>query len=449
MNDPKYFTVSRAVRRMRRMLPWAVFSGGFILTTVIGAVITGCSHGDRWGIDENRHLALLLNMNPLSTGLFERPDYWWVLAIAAGVPLVGAMVTALATPLRLVSVVSPSTTHSWDLIAARIVFFGGLLWLAARILTAIPGGYPTIHYAWSTSFEEHYQIRRIVVGLLHHHELGFAYSGLPCLLAIPLHRALISKRTFWSWLELGIWYAAYGMVAAILVQKLLISLGVLVSLFGIVTSGNLFKHYFRLLLAGALIFGIVHFSMSNFQSDWKLSSSIDHLIGRTADSYPYVMTMAPRHQFSIGQYLVGSISGSPAFLGQTATYNIDAYELMYPETSGAVAIAAPVWSYCDVGWGGLILTTLIVAAFCTTATWLSSHVDRSIWAWSIFLLLSLQIYHLTQMPVIGVLFWSYAITYGLVSLFLVALVAHLTRHFFSRYFHDVIAAPTARTTIQT
>jgi hypothetical protein len=407
------------------MLPWVVFSGGLVLTTVIGAGIIGFSLGDRWGINADRHLQLLINLDPLSPRLFERADYWWVLAISAGVPLMGAVIAGLATPLRFRSQAPPVSARPGELIAARLVFFGGLLWLAARVINAIPGGFSAIQSAWGASLEEHYQFRYLVMGVLHQHELGLAYSGLPCLLGIPLHRALISRRDFWSWMELGVWYAAYGAVAAILVQKLLISLAIFITVLGIVASGNLAKHMKRLILIAILLFAIVHITMSSLIPGWDLTSSIDHMIGRTADSYPYVMSLAPRHPFGIGQYLVGSVTGRPAFLGQTATYNLDVYNLMYPETTGAVAIAAPVWSYCDVGWGGLFLTTAFVAAFCATATWLSKNLDRSLWVWCVFLLLTLQVYHLTQMPVLGVLFWSYAIIYGFSTLLLVAILAYL------------------------
>jgi hypothetical protein len=315
------------------------------------------------------------------------------------------------------------------MIAGRIVFFGGLLWIVLRVLLAIPGGIATVESAWTGTFENHYRVRYIIMGILTPHELGFAYSGLLCLLGIPLHRALISHRNTRSWIELGFWYSAYGLVAGILVQKLLFSFAMLIAGIGIVAAGHLLRHLKRLLLVGAILFAIVHLAMSQMLPNWSLVSTVDHIFGRTADSYPYAMSLAPRHPFALGQYLVGSVTGRPALLGQTATYNLETYSMMYPDSDGAMAIAAPVWSYCDVGWGGLSLTMAFIVSFCGFTSWLSRNVDRSVGVWSIFLLLVLQAYHLTQMPVLGVLFWSYSVTYGLLAVLLVALVAYTIRRY--------------------
>lgn len=427
MSSQTYFTTPRSVRRLRRILPWMVFAVGFILTTLIGATIIGASRGERWGIDEQRHIKMQLNLDPIFPSLFDRGDYWWVLAISASIPLIGAIVVAITTPRTFDSLKPPASTRSADLMAGRIVFFGILLWLGMRVLISLPGGLATIGLAWTGSFENHYQVRYVIMGILTPFELGFAYSGLLCLLGIPLHRALISHRGFRSWIELGIWYFAYGLLAGILVQKLLFSFAVLIAGIGTVAAGHLLRHLKRLLLVCALLFVIVHIAMSQLLPDWSLISSIDHIIGRTADSYPYAMSLAPRHSFDFGQYLVGSITGRPALLGQPATYNLETYTMMYPANDGAMAIAAPVWSYCDVGWGGLWLTMIIIVCFCGLTSWLSRNLDRSVGIWSIFLLFVLQAYHLTQMPVLGILFWSYALTYGLLTMLMVTLTAYLIR----------------------
>lgn len=426
---PESFITPRAVRRLRRVLPWAVFAVGFILTTLIGASIIGASHGERWGLNEQRHINLQLNLYPIVPALFDRDDYWWVLAISAGIPTIGAIVVAISTPRRFVSPSPPTSTSSADLIAGRIVFFGGLLWIILRVSVAIPGGLATVESAWTGSFENHYQVRYTIMGILTPVELGFAYSGLLCLLGIPLHRALISHRNTWSWLELGVWYSAYGLAAGILVQKLLFSFAVLIAGIGVVAAGHLLRHLKRLLLVGLILFSIVHLAMSQLLPEWSLVSTVDHILGRTADSYPYAISLAPNHPFGLGQYLVGSVTGRPEALGQPATYNLDTYDMMYPSSSGAMAIAAPVWSYCDVGWGGLWLTMIFIVCFCGLTSWLSRNIDRSIAVWSIFLLLVLQAYHLTQMPVLGILFWSYAVTYGLFAVFLVALLAYTIRRY--------------------
>lgn len=113
-----------------------------------------------------------------------------------------------------------------------------------------------------------------------------AYCGLLCLLTFPLHRALITLRDRASWIELAVWYLAYAVMAGFLVQKLLLSFAIFIAGLGIVTAGHVVKYWRRLACVGLALFAIIHFTMSQFLPEWKLSSSIDHIIGRTADAYP-------------------------------------------------------------------------------------------------------------------------------------------------------------------
>lgn len=132
---------------------------------------------------------------------------------------------------------------------------------------------------------------------------------------------------------------------------------------------------------------------------------------------------------------MGSVTGRPASLGKTASFNLDIYELMYPQNEGAMALAAPVWSYMDVGRPGVWITMALIAGLCAVATWLSRDVDYSIWSWSMYLLIVFQLYHLTQMPIIGVLSWSYSTMYGIIALLLVALCGQAIRNHLRKIQH--------------
>lgn len=426
--SPRFNTIPRSVRRLRRMLPWLVFVAGFLLTTGIGATIIGKSDGERWGINERRHLDLQINLEPLSWRVFEDNSYWWVLIITLLIPTCGAVFAALTTKRRAAYPNNPTKVRPVELYAARLVFSCIIIWLSVRVCIGIPGALETIKSAWIGSFENHYHVRYSIMSLLTPQELGLAYTGLLTLLAIPLHRALVSHKDFASWCELFLWYGAYAFIASLLVQKLLLSYAIFLSGLAIATSGHVFRHLGKITLICGLLFAVIHFAMSYFVQDWNITSSVDHILGRTADSYPYAITIGPKYSFSTGQYLVGSVTGRPSFLGEPASYNLETYSLMYPDSQGAMAMAAPVWSYCDVGRIGVILTLLIICFICALGTWISRNVDRSVWTWSIFLMLCIQTYHLTQMPLLGVFFWSYAASYGILVLLLTNLLAQSIKH---------------------
>ena len=59
---------------------------------------------------------------------------------------------------------------------------------------------------------------------------------------------------------------------------------------------------------------------------------------------------------------------------------------------------------------------LIVMGLCAFVTWLARHATLSPWGWSLYLLFGIQVYHLTQIPVLGILFWGYGVIYGLTAL---------------------------------
>lgn len=407
------------------MLPWLIFFLGFLITSAIGATLVGLSRGDRWGLDESRHLNLMLNTRILDTGIFENPNYWYLLILCLGISGLGAFLAGMSSRGR-ARLVMPRRPDRIGFIMhlARISFLLGCAWIAVRVLTGLPNAPTEIWSAWTGSFEKHYEVRYEIMEILGRYEQGLAYSGLLTLLAFPLHRALIQLRQWSSWIEVIVWFGLYAFIAILLVQKLFISYSLLVAGMAVLSAGSLQKYWGRLTLLGTAIFMVIHLSMGTFIENWSLTSTIDHLLGRSADAYPYVFSIGPVHNFSLGQYLVGSILGGPGFLGQPASYNLSVYDLMYPKGGGAMAMAAPVWSYCDVGLGGAALTMLLIALICAVTARISRAVDQSILIWSLYLLCLVQLYHLTQMPVVGILFWGYGISHGLVLLGLIALVNH-------------------------
>jgi hypothetical protein len=412
--------------RFRRVLPWLVFGLGFLFTTAIGATVIGLSHGSRWGLDPGRAEALGLDVRELDDSVFGNPDYWSLLLVCSLVPLAGAIVAAITTsrlrqsqaPLRL------DSTTAW---IARAVFAGGIFWLMFRVYTSVPDPLGTIRTAWTGTLEDHYQVRYQIMSLLGPHEFGLAYTGLLSLLALPLYQALISRKTRGSWFELVVWLVAYWVVAIILVQKLLISLSLLMSAFAFCSAKGLFAGRIRLLFLSLLFFGVIHVVMTTLLPSWTLVATIDHIIGRSADSYPYAIAMAPKHHFSGGQFLAGSIVGRTGALGESVNPNVDLYDAMYPNNEGAVALAAPVWSYYDVGMLGALLSLAIVLAICAVTSRLAFSAGTSPWAWTFFLLLLMQIYHLTQIPVLGILFWGYGISHGLIAIVIVGVLSALAR----------------------
>lgn len=405
--------------RTRRVLPWLVFAVGFSLTTGIGATIIGLSDGQQWGFDVLRHEVLGLNVDALTYSVFANNDYWYILAMAILGPLVGAFFAWLLSPRRTFRIIEPRPLGR-ILPVARLVYGLILVWLLARIALLVPDARHAILGAWQGGeLEEHYRVRYLIMSVLHPKEFGLAYTGLLTLLAIPLYNALVARRTKAAWIELSLWLIAYWFMAFVLVQKLLISFSLLLIGLALCIANNVLAQWKRLLLVLVLFLGLIHFVMSALIPSWTMVSTIDHVIGRSADSYPYAILIAPKHEFGLGQYIAGSVLGGLAFLGETISPNTEIYDLMYPETEGAMAVAAPVWSYVDVGLRGTTLTMLLVLGLCGFVTWLARYTTRSPWGWTLYLLFSVQIYHLTQIPVLGTLFWGYGAIYGLAVLALV------------------------------
>jgi hypothetical protein len=407
--------------RFRAALPWLVFGGGFLLTTGIGATIIGLSQGDRWGLDATRHHKLLIDTTVLLPSVYASHDYWLVLALCLLVPTAGVAWTLVNTPRPLAA--QPQRDDRRVMAVSRLVFLVITCWLLGRIAFEVSEPFTTIKGAWSGDLAEHYRVRGMVTGTLKSYELGFAYMGLLALLALPLRRALVTGRNRRAWIELLLWCLVYGLLALVLVQKLLISFALLLCAFSLCTMRNVVVQWRRLILIGVAFFCVVHLAMSTLLPGWSAAATIDHLIGRSADSYPYAIAVGPHHPFSVARYLLGSVLVDLPFFASSAGYNHELYSVMYPATTGAVALAAPVWSYSDVGIPGTVLSLLVVGTLCAFASRLSRFIDNSLWAWAVFLLLLLELYILTQVPLAGILFWSYGMAYGFVALGLVRVLA--------------------------
>ena len=415
--------IRMTIQRSRRILPWLVFGGGFLLTTGIGATIIGLSDGRRWGIDELRQRNLQINMDALAVLDFRGTDYWLLLALCVSIPALGIIFYWLvgspgqrATPPCVIGPALP---------VARLFFACGIAWILGRVFLGLPNALESIVGAWTGDIEYHYKVRYSIMAVLSPQEFGMAYTGLLILLTIPLRRALVTSRTWEAWIEFGVWILAYEFLAIVLIQKLLVSQSLLVIALSLCTAKNFVGQWKRLGLVCGLFFLLIHLAMSSLVSSWSATSTVDHIIGRSADSYPYAIAIGPQHSFGIGQYIVGSLLGGPHVLGTTAQYNIDLYKLMYPKNEGAVSLAAPVWSYCDVGIWGAVITMLIISGICSATSSLSRYVDASLWAWSVYILFLVQIYYLTQIPIIGIIFWSYSVVYGIAALGFVRVVATL------------------------
>ena len=410
---------------VRRMFPWLFFFVCFLLTTGIGAIIIGSSGGVRWGINENRLQAVGMDVSQINSDIYSGTAYWMLLAVCLGVPLIGVAANMCGVRLfRFRAAKLRTTIHDARILAlARGLFFLGIAWILGRILLGLGDPIGTIRGAWGDSLEIHYEVRVRLMNLLSEQEMGFVYSGLLTLFTIPLYYALMVRKNWRAWLEVSIWFLLYSGLGLFLVQKLLISFALMVVGICIVTAGDVLRHWKSLLMVGVAFFSLIYFAMRNKVADWSLTASLEQVIFRVADGYPYAMSLGQRHPFTPTQYWVGSLVGRPGFLGDPADYNIRIFDMMFPKEKGATALSAPVWSYCDVGWGGVAVTLGLIAALCGLAGMIGKYVEQSVWAWALYILILVQLYHLTQIPFIGVLMWSYGAPYGILVLLFLTIAA--------------------------
>lgn len=414
-------SINSAVR-LRRALPWLVFGLGFLFSTGIGAAITGLSGGNRWGFDVERQGKLGLNVLAVPQDVYASEDYWILLLLCSVAPLVAATV-AFSLGITVKQSNSRRSAAHGLLWPARLAFSICALWLIFRVTNSLPSPIETIKNAWTGDLVEHYRVRAMVMDSLSGVELGFGYIGMLSLLNIPIYYALFSTPSTKCWLEVLCWFLLYCLVAVILVQKLLVSFAILLIVLSLLASGYGRQYWKRIVFLGILFVAVIHWAMTLLLPEWSIEATADHILWRSADAYPFAMSIEQKHPFSLGQFLVGSVLGRPAFLGDAVAPNIDVYNRMYPESVGAVALAAPVWSYCDVGIKGSLLSLGIIALFCWLCSSIAANSAKTPLRWGLFMSSLMAIYCLTQIPVVGVLFWSYGIVYGATMLMAVDSIA--------------------------
>ena len=432
MNDPLSRPIARGIDTIvptagrgdwRTCLPWLVFAGALLTTTGVSAWTVGVSDGQRWGIAEGRAESLGLDVTCIDGRLTGSAVYWLVWLVPFTLTLsVGCLLFAANRASWGVGAVPPSARQraTGTFLVAFALFMVAWTWAACQYGLLSVGDIASISESWSGNLQEHYASRVRSFESVDFLSTVILYQGLPALwiygLIACVHRSHSASTRFWSGTRFVIMTVLYVLLALAAHQKsLLAHLGLLAAFVCAVRFGpKSLAWIMMLLLAVALM---VHFMMSSMVPGWTVSSTIDHLTGRTGDSYPFAVWR--------GLYQAADGAGVPFWTigkwvpGVELHMNRVIGDMMYPGDETFVALAAPTWAFASDGYTGWSIALLLLLA----ALGCCGHLWRWQMPWEDREVLGIEgmfaAYFLTQLPFVGLIWWSYSFLTPLITVVLV------------------------------
>lgn len=417
----------------RTCLPWLVFAGALFVTTGVSALTVGLSAGDRWGISEARADSLELDVTGIDAGLTGDFAYWlvWLVPFALTLGTGSALLLSNRATWGVRSL-SPAARRG----AARTfwvasgLFMAVWVWAAYRYGLLSGDGLSSIVESWSGDLQGHYASRISSFQSVDYLTQCIVYQGLPALwiygfLACvhPSDRASFRRWAVVRCIVMTALYAALAMAAhqkALLANVALLGCFVCVAKFGPRSLGLIVALLFAIAL-------LVHVVMSSMIPDWTVIGTVDHITGRTGDAYPFAV-LHGLHQVADGRgvpyWTVGfTMSGVELHMNRVVG------DMMYPGVEAFVALAAPSWAFASDGFlGWLIAVALLLAVLAVCGQlwrWRLPWEDREVLGVEGMFVA----YYLTQIPFVGLVWWSYSFLIPLAVVLLVRQSARLAGAF--------------------
>jgi len=413
----------------RSCLPWLVFASALFVTTGISAWTVGLSSGDRWGISEARAESLGLDVTGIDAGLTGSLTYWlvWLVPFALTLGVGSALLLSKRAAWGARSL-SPAVRRgaARTFGVASCLFMAAWAWAAYRYGLLSGDGLSSIVESWSGDLQGHYAARINSFQSVDFLTQCIVYQGLPALwiyglLACvhPSDRASSRMGAMALCIVMTALYAALVLAAH---QKALLANLTLLGCFGCVAKfgPRSLGWIVVLLLAIALI---VHVVMSSMIPGWTIIGTVDHITGRTGDAYPFAV-LHGQHQVADGRgvpyWTVGvPVSGVEIYMNRVVG------DVMFPGVEAFVALAAPSWAFASdgfVGWSIAVALLLAVLSVCGQLwRWRMPWEDREVLGVEGMFVA----YYLTQVPFVGLVWWSYSFLMPLAVVLLVRQLATL------------------------
>ena len=394
--------------RGREGLPFLVFTGFYVLTTVIGASLLQF---------DPRLVELLLlgrgidlrGMPPVAPWL-----YWGVLHL----PLVLA---ALALPRGAAAPDGAGPSGSGPSLAAYLVALTGLtgfcvVSLASQGYRVSPGALLDLPGGYRDAIIQ----RAEMMSALGAGFFGVVYMGLPALSYLGLFAAARTRRPAWVVLT-ALTVAVTAWLSVVSVQKsivlvYLVFLGLGAFLLGLV------RWRFLLGLGGGL-FALLTLMQVLVLGAFGAGQSVVHLLLRLGPAYPYYLGLFPGTYPYYGVDWQGTLFGRE-FTGSAPDYNLLVSGALYRAgpVQGASPIGAVASAYAEAGPWYAVVMAIVVVLLLRAAGRFGRGATGSPFRFAAYLQALTAAYYLTQVPLGATIWSSYGLKWGLLTLGIVWLL---------------------------
>lgn len=237
------------------------------------------------------------------------------------------------------------------------------------------------------------------------------YTGLPVLSFCALYQSAQTRRLIWRVLFVGM-FSTVCYLNLCTVQKAMLLVYFVALGIGLYELGRLKLKVlvFQFCTAFCLLTGLQYF----YLPEWSFQQSLEQIVFRVAQSFPYYLNVYPDHVpylgIDLGQHLFG--------VGFSPNDNAVVFNFMYPSITwiqGAAAAPAHARAYAQAGEGFSLLTVVIIG-------WALLRIDafhrrvRGPLTFALYLQMLVFLYHLNQVSLVDAVLSSYGLLWAVVAL---------------------------------
>ncbi|MBM3999275.1 MAG: hypothetical protein FJ297_07010 [Planctomycetes bacterium] len=397
---------SRACPANSRM-PLVVALGSYLVTTFLGALLTGLFGVDfldieGYGLD-------------LSVALDVGTAKYWLLLFAPWIGIAG--VIAATSPSGLGDAarrpgVPPGHVRGPVSMAHTLLVFG--LLAAYCVMRLRASGNLDVASTWRSNrgdFESLMFVRDSVTRAMGTLGCGLIYTALPCLSFVALFEASRLRSRAWAAAFLGCAGTCVFLSLAS-AQKSLVMLYVGILGVGVAELGWIRVRTLFAVLGGMVV--LLTLLQSYFIEDWDYRQSVLLMLLRVSTSFPYYASLYPRtipyQGIDIGLHILG--------MAPSPRDNLDVFNSMYPGVrwlQGSVAAPAHMRAYSQGGVAYAMLVSVGIGFAVAMVMRLRARA-RSAIGFAFYLQSLVTLYYLSQIAPLDTLLTSYGMLYALFGL---------------------------------
>lgn len=391
-------------------LPFLVYSGFYVLSTVVGATIVR--------LDPSLTEALLIGRGYDIRGI-PAVDGWlyWGLLYLPLVVAAAALTWARPNPTKTevtAAKASAAPAAATSLASFLIVLIGLVGYCLVEMITRGYSPMPSSLAEVAGSYLRTIVRRYDMMADLGPAYFGVVYMGLPTLTYVGLYAAARTRRLGWI-IAAAVTATATMWLSVVSAQKsilivFLIFLGLGTFLLGLVR--------FRVLviLSGAL-FVLVYLMQAFVLGAFGATQTFLLVLFRLGPSFPYYLGLFPRIYPYYGVDWQGTLFGHQ-FTGSAPDYNVLVASALEPTAplQGAAPAGAIPSAYAEGGVAYALVMALIVMLILGAISRFGRHASRSAYRFAFYLQLLTASYYLTQVPLAATIWHGYGIRWGIQTL---------------------------------